>query len=142
MYAEEVFTKPEELLDHLRVSHEGLGPQCPKCKDVFEFDDFISHLIECSKNESVKQLRRREGLVASKSKPSTVVCDICGKNVNKHYLSRHIITHTGEKNFKCDECGMMLASKQGLKGHKVRLKRPRKHSGPLVTTNGLKLTAQ
>ena len=64
----------------------------------------------------MRTLRRREGLSSSPSKAkssasanpasSSVVCDICGKNVNKHYLSRHMVTHTGEKNFECDECGV------------------------------------
>ena len=69
----------------------------------------------------MKTLRRRTGLSSSSSRgkssasansaSSSVVCDICGKNVNKHYLSRHMVTHTGEKNFKCDECGVSETEK-------------------------------
>ena len=45
MAAEDAFSKPEELLNHLRVSHPGQEPDCPKCKASFEFDDYISHLV-------------------------------------------------------------------------------------------------
>ena len=84
--------------------------------------------IECAKEESVKTLRRRTGLPSSKTKSSasstsasssSVVCDICGKNVNKHYLSRHMVTHTGEKNFKCDECGVSTIKELVQKGHQA-----------------------
>ena len=85
--------------------------------------------IECAKEESVKTLRRRTGLSSSKSKSSpsstssasssSVVCDICGKNVNKHYLSRHMVTHTGEKNFKCDECGVSAIKELVKKGNQA-----------------------
>ena len=85
--------------------------------------------IECAKEESVKTLRRRTGLPSSKAKSnpsstssassSSVVCDICGKNVNKHYLSRHMVTHTGEKNFKCDECGVSTIKELVQKGHQA-----------------------
>ena len=45
MAAEEAFSKPEELLNHLKVSHPGQQPECPKCKALFDFDDYISHLV-------------------------------------------------------------------------------------------------
>ena len=45
MAAEEAFSKPEELLNHLKVSHPGQQPECPKCKASFDFDDYISHLV-------------------------------------------------------------------------------------------------
>ena len=50
MGAEEAFSKPEELLNHLRVSHPGQQPDCPKCKASFDFDDYISHLVSCFTN--------------------------------------------------------------------------------------------
>ena len=86
--------------------------------------------IECAKEESVKTLRRRTGLPSSKAKSSasstsasssSVVCDICGKNVNKHYLSRHMVTHTGEKNFKCDECGVSTVKAERISGNESAL---------------------
>ena len=48
MASEEAFSKPEELLNHLRVGHPGQQPECPKCKASFDFDDYISHLVRAA----------------------------------------------------------------------------------------------
>ena len=47
-------------------------------------------------------------------------CHICGKNfVNKYVLTNHLLVHTGQKPFKCEECGKKFGEKGTLKRHKL-----------------------
>lgn len=48
-------------------------------------------------------------------------CPICPKKfTKKHSLSRHIVLHSGEKNFQCPECNMRFSHVLNLERHKKR----------------------
>lgn len=60
--------------------------------------------------------------------PGTAKCDICGAQVGRRYLSKHInAVHTKEKVHKCEECGKNFFSRTSLTGHQKRQHGPRKH---------------
>src|SRR5271154_1205133 len=45
-------------------------------------------------------------------------CDICGRAfVRAAHRKRHMLVHTGKKDFVCTQCGKELATKDGLKRH-------------------------
>ena len=45
-------------------------------------------------------------------------CDYCGRLcTNKTSYKRHVVTHTGEKEFKCEICGKSFNRKWNLKAH-------------------------
>ncbi|MPC23879.1 Zinc finger protein 596 [Portunus trituberculatus] len=60
--------------------------------------------------------------------PGTAECNICGAQVGRRYLSKHInAVHTKEKIHKCDQCDKDFYSRTSLTGHQKRQHGPRKH---------------
>lgn len=60
--------------------------------------------------------------------PGTAECDICGAQVGRRYLSKHInAVHTKEQIHKCDQCDKQFYSRTSLTGHQKRQHGPRKH---------------
>ena len=54
-------------------------------------------------------------------KRTSYICPICGKtlaNSSKNEVERHAATHTGDRNFKCEECGSGFSRDQELRRHK------------------------
>ncbi|UYM14362.1 C2H2-type zinc finger protein [Endozoicomonas euniceicola] len=48
-------------------------------------------------------------------------CDVCGRELaNSGSLTRHKLTHTGEKSHECDVCGKKFARSETLTRHKCR----------------------
>lgn len=60
--------------------------------------------------------------------PGTAKCGICGAQVGRRYLSKHInAVHTKEKVHKCEQCGKDFYSRTSLTSHQKRQHGPRKH---------------
>ena len=47
-------------------------------------------------------------------------CDVCGHALaSNQALQRHMLTHTGEKPFKCQDCGKTFSRKDNMRQHMV-----------------------
>lgn len=88
---------------HKKVQHEPsrLKFTCELCGKTYPFDSLLTQHIN---------------LTHAPEKQS--VCDICGKNVSKTYLPMHRRTH-GEKQYSCDVCQKTFLEKAYLKRHRM-----------------------
>uniref|UniRef100_A0A3Q4G7A1 Zgc:66448 n=1 Tax=Neolamprologus brichardi TaxID=32507 RepID=A0A3Q4G7A1_NEOBR len=104
---ERIFSTVGQLRDHnsLRFHqrcHAALKPyECPECGMVF-------------KHYSVMEDHRRKHTDNSRSH----LCNICGKTFKySSLLHQHQYLHTGQKPFRCPECGKKFAFAQNMKAH-------------------------
>ena len=92
-----------------------------KYKKVYKqwFEDGGEEAIKEAQGKSPK----KKGWKASRSpkEEKEHTCPICGRTLSRtsnYELQRHIATHSGERFFKCDECGSGFSRIQDLNRHK------------------------
>uniref|UniRef100_A0A3Q4G1Z2 Zgc:66448 n=1 Tax=Neolamprologus brichardi TaxID=32507 RepID=A0A3Q4G1Z2_NEOBR len=97
----QTFPNTTALRFHQRC-HAALKPyECPECGMVF-------------KHYSVMEDHRRKHTDNSRSH----LCNICGKTFKySSLLHQHQYLHTGQKPFRCPECGKKFAFAQNMKAH-------------------------
>ncbi|CAG0887420.1 unnamed protein product [Cyprideis torosa] len=90
---------------HMRCHEEPTSLQCPHCDRV------------CT-----TQTRLRNHLYMQHQAQNRVVCDICGKSVNKYVMEQHMDGHKGGQymhggNHICAQCGKAFLTEHRLKRH-------------------------
>ncbi|XP_071489919.1 zinc finger E-box-binding homeobox 1-like isoform X1 [Diadema antillarum] len=102
-YCERSYKRWTSLKEHIKYRHEKTfnNFSCPECNYCFAYKS---------------QLERH---MATHMPGRNQVCEICNKAfVNIYRLQRHMLTHTtGNRKFKCSECGKAFKYKHHLKEH-------------------------
>lgn len=65
-----------------------------------------------------KQRQPDDSNVIWKNGKKYAACEICKREVKKHYLKHHMTTHFPE-HFSCDVCGVTTRNLRGLRYHKL-----------------------
>ncbi|XP_052864380.1 zinc finger and BTB domain-containing protein 17-like [Anopheles cruzii] len=104
-YTEEYLV--EEHHEHNEVEdHEAASYDEP---ERLGFDDTIQMEVEIVETENAKQRH---------------ICDVCGKEFStKGNLKSHMVLHTNERPFACEQCGMNFAKKSNYNVYKTRQRR-------------------
>lgn len=72
------------------------------------------------------ELRKKRNKLIPSSVPGKVKCEHCGKETLKQHMARHMLIHSGVKEFKCNLCDAAYYRKDKLKEHM------KKHEGGYV----------
>ncbi|GFY46819.1 zinc finger protein 236 [Trichonephila inaurata madagascariensis] len=73
----------------------------------------VEYAIETTEKKNVNPIRKKRKM------RKNYTCLECNKNFKKSsYLNQHILTHTGEKPFRCELCGEMFTQAKSLAQHR------------------------
>lgn len=96
------FQSFHKLLRHMKLNHISERP-------------FLCDFQGCL--ETFKTAISRDAHFRKVHDQSTIVCDICAKDIKKQSIVGHMQTHQTEKKFKCIECDISWGYKRSLDDH-------------------------
>ena len=80
--------------------------------------------IECGSDDSERNKKSSENgekMSAYSSAPHKIACPFCARKFPwESSLKRHILTHTGQKPFKCRDCPLWFTTKSNCDRHQMR----------------------
>ncbi|CAK1587531.1 unnamed protein product [Parnassius mnemosyne] len=127
-----VYTTSSNLKYHVEKSHEGATKmrmlRCPHCPERFtEHFRKLKHLkdshgvtftFECDVCKSIFPSRRALTMHTNKFHTKKTQCNICNKSFSCiTTLKKHMVSHTGERNFVCRICQKSYRHQKSLKHH-------------------------
>ncbi|XP_035700875.1 zinc finger protein OZF-like [Folsomia candida] len=112
-FCNKLFQSPSHLGRHIVVhTGEKLCESCTDCGKMFASKQSLT------RHRAFAHLSKEEKIALSE-RPGTRVCLFCGKKfLDNHRYQEHLVSHTEEKPFPCDQCGQRFARNYGLKVHK------------------------
>ncbi|XP_068222699.1 zinc finger protein 709-like [Palaemon carinicauda] len=116
------FSSCKDFKEHKK--HHSLD--CSKCGKVFKKLGLLKqHILIHTEAQHCKICKKtypnewslRRHMMAIHADNRHVQCDLCGKLYEKRYLKSHMMTHTGERPFKCEVCGDSFVQRIHLRTH-------------------------
>ena len=81
-----------------------------------------NYMFKCEAEDCGKLFRNYPSFESHRRLHGGFICEVCGKGFNKSSnLTRHMVTHSGEKPFKCNECRRGFTQRAHLKKHMNRI---------------------
>ena len=115
---EEVFVKREP--DEIKFESENCFEE--EYVSEFDYNDYNYHDTAYNDPSNFKQeIMKKKACKRPEEEGKGYTCPICGRTLsrsNNNEIQRHIATHSGERCFKCEECGSKFSRMQELKRHK------------------------
>ena len=119
--------KEENIKIEPDINIEGLEPKVDEVfqglvkferdKTIFDTQSITNVIFKTKEEEGTQEDTMKETLEQSRTEKFN--CLYCGKYFKLlYYLDRHLVKHTGEKKYQCDECPQLFAYKQDIPRHK------------------------
>jgi len=117
---EDAFFYRGQLVDHINKLHPNeILIKCYHCSETFDHVDERTKHMEVAHPNQFNRLKRVE--LYDGKKPvveKKYVCEFCSKAFQYQTpLTRHLLTHTGERPYKCSQCDKAFAQQAHLKNH-------------------------
>jgi len=83
------------------------------------YESTLTTILIKTEDEKSDSEKKKCGNIDKSTVNNNFKCSYCGKCFKLlYYLDRHLVKHTGEKKYQCDECPQLFAYKQDLPRHK------------------------
>ena len=122
------FPDPSNLAKHVQTIHEH-PHRCDNCRSRFATETELLVHQESSCKRKYDSLGRRVSLESTpkpiKKTVKKAKCETCGREVLN--LRTHMLTHSTDRPFKCEQCDSVFKSIYDLKKHQMRHRSDKPH---------------